>query len=152
MLLTVLLCGNSAVRADDARTLDRLFPRASLQIATPDARLHKFEVWVADNDERRARGFMYVRTLEENSGMLFLYPKPARIAMWMKNTYVPLDMLFVRADGRIERIAANTHPLSLDTIESDGPVTGVIELKAGTAERLKIDSGARVLHPAFGSQ
>lgn len=138
-----------SVRADDASALDRIFPRSSLQIATPDARLHSFEIWVAEDDAHRARGLMYVKQLAADAGMLFIYPRSQPIAMWMKNTYLPLDMLFVDEDGRITRVVENTEPLSLDTIASGGPVRAVIELNAGTAARLKIREGARVIHPAF---
>ena len=72
--------------------------------------------------------------------------------MWMKNTYISLDMLFVRKDGRVERVVENTEPESLKTIESKSPVLAVIELKAGTAARLKIRPGARVIHSAFASE
>lgn len=136
----------------DARTLDRFFPRTHLQIATPDARLHDFEVWVADNDARRARGFMHIRQLDADAGMLFVFPQQGRIAMWMKNTYVSLDMLFVRADGTVDHVVEHTKPLSLQTIESANPVTAVIELKAGTAGRFGIRAGARVMHPAFATR
>jgi uncharacterized protein len=140
-------------RADgsDARELDRLFARSTLQIATPDARLHKFSIWVADNDARRARGLMFIRELGDDEGMLFIYPEVQPVSMWMKNTYVPLDMLFVRADGRIERVAENTTPQSLETIASGKPVKAVVELKAGSATRFKIRPGARVLHAAFST-
>jgi hypothetical protein len=150
LTLTALLFATFA-RADgsDARELDRLFARSTLQIATPDARLHKFSIWVADNDARRARGLMFVRELGDDEGMLFIYPEVQPVNMWMKNTYVPLDMLFVRADGRIERIAQNTTPHSLETIGSGNPVRAVVEIKAGSAARLKIRPGAQVIHPAF---
>ncbi|AMN47860.1 hypothetical protein ACG33_12270 [Steroidobacter denitrificans] len=134
----------------DAQALDRFFPRAHLRIATPDARLHDFDVWLADNDARRARGFMHIEQLDANAGMLFLFPRQERIAMWMKNTHVSLDMLFVRADGTVDRVVEHTKPLSLETIESIDPVAAVIELKAGTAARLGIRKGAQVMHPAFG--
>jgi uncharacterized membrane protein (UPF0127 family) len=138
------------VRADTAReALDELFTRSTLQIATPDARLHAFDVWVADNDRRRARGLMYVERLDDDEGMLFVYPQAQPVSMWMKNTKIALDMLFVRGDGRIERVVENTTPLSLETIDSGAPVTAVIELKAGTAAKLKIRPGALVIHPAF---
>src|SRR5690606_5282927 len=108
-----------------------------------------FEIWVAEDDAHRARGLMYVKQLAADAGMLFIYPRSQPIAMWMKNTYLPLDMLFVDEDGRIARVVENTEPLSLDTIASGGPVRAVIELNAGTAARLKIREGARVIHPAF---
>jgi uncharacterized protein len=133
----------------DAQQLDRLFPRSTLQIATPDAKLHKINVWVADNDARRARGLMFVEQLADDAGMLFIYPAPQPISMWMKNTHLALDMLFVSADGRVHRVVENTTPMSLDTISSDGTVMAVIELKAGSAARMKIRPGAQVIHPAF---
>jgi len=144
------MVGPMPARADsDAEQLDRLFSRSSLQIATQDAKLHKIDVWVADNDSRRARGLMFVEQLDDDAGMLFVYPQPQPIAMWMKNTHLALDMLFVNADGRVHRVVENTTPMSLDTIESQGNVVAVIELKAGTAARLKIRPGAQVIHPAF---
>lgn len=142
----------SAVRKNDstdAADLDRIFRRSTLQIATPDARVHEFDVWIADDDQRRARGLMFIKHLGAEDGMLFVYPRPQPIAMWMKNTYVSLDMLFVAADGRVAHVVKNTEPLSLKTIESGGPVLGVIELPAGSAARLKIGAGAQVIHPAF---
>lgn len=149
-LIFAALCSCRVLADDsDAQSLDRLFQRSSLQIATPDARLHTFHVWIADDDERRARGLMFIKHLDADAGMLFIYPRMQPISMWMKNTHVPLDMLFVRADGRVEHIVANTKPLSLDTIESQAPVLAVVELAAGSAARLKIRPGAQVIHPAF---
>lgn len=133
----------------DARQLDRLFNRSTLQIATPDARLHTLNIWIADNDARRARGLMFVEQLDDDAGMLFIYPEPQPIAMWMKNTHIPLDMVFVRSDGRVSRVVANTKPMSTDTIQSQELVLAVIELKAGSAARMKIGPGAQVLHSAF---
>jgi len=138
-----------AAFASDADDLDRAFERSQLQIATPDARLHRFDVWIADDDAHRARGLMFVKQLAADAGMLFIYDHPQQIAMWMKNTKIPLDMLFVAPDGRVARIAANTEPESLKIIESGAPVLGVIELNAGTAAKLHIQVGARVIHPAF---
>lgn len=134
-----------------ANDLDRIFRRSSLQIATPDARLHHFNIWIADDDQRRARGLMFIKQLKEDDGMLFIYPQPHPLAMWMKNTYVSLDMLFVGADGKVIRVVEKTEPLSLATIESGGPALAVVELPAGTAARLKIARGAQVIHPAFTS-
>jgi uncharacterized membrane protein (UPF0127 family) len=127
------------------------FPQSSLEIEL-SAKRHRFEVWVADTSPRRAQGLMYVKTLARMHGMLFLYPEPRVISMWMKNTVIPLDMLFVADDGRVTRIARHTVPLSLDSITSMGPVIAVIELGGGEAERLGIETGARVLHPAFGTR
>lgn len=132
-----------------ASDLDRTFQRSTLRIATPDARLHRFNVWIADDDQRRARGLMFIRELRADDGMLFIYPRPQAVSMWMKNTYVSLDMLFVDADGKVIRVVEKTKPLSLDTIRSGAPALAVVELPAGTAARLKIAAGAQVMHPAF---
>lgn len=149
--LWALLLWSTAVAAarDDVRELDRAFPRSTLQIATPDARLHKINVWVADTDARRMRGLMFVEHLADDAGMLFVYPAPQPVAIWMKNTPLSLDILFITADGKVHHIAENATPESTDTIPSKGVVLGVIELKAGSAERLKIRPGAQVIHPAF---
>jgi uncharacterized protein len=135
--------------SNDAQQLDRAFSRSTLQIATSDAKLHKIDVWIADNDARRTRGLMFVEDLADDAGMLFIYPQSQEISMWMKNTHLSLDMLFVSANGRVHRVVANTKPMSTDTISSDGDVLAVIELKAGTAARMKIRPGAQVIHPAF---
>jgi hypothetical protein len=134
---------------NDAQQLDRAFSRSTLQIATPDAKLHKIDVWIADNETRRARGLMFVENMADDAGMLFIYPQSQEISMWMKNTHLSLDMLFVSANGRVHSIVANTKPMSLDTISSNGTVRAVIELKAGSAARMNIRPGAQVIHPAF---
>jgi uncharacterized protein len=150
LLCTLLLWSASmAAPSTDTQQLDQAFPRSTLQIATPDGLLHKIDVWVADNDARRERGLMFVQNLADDAGMLFVYPQPQPVAIWMKNTPLSLDILFVRADGRVHRIAEGATPQSTATIPSDGMVLAVIELKAGSAARLKIRPGAQVIHPAF---
>ena len=149
--LCALLLWSAATAAatNDEQQLDKAFSRSTLKIATPDAQLHKIDVWIADNDARRQRGLMYVEHMADDAGMLFIYPQPQPISMWMKNTHLSLDMLFVSANGRVDSIAENTKPMSTDTISSKSNVLAVIELKAGTAARLKIRPGAQVIHPAF---
>ena len=149
--LCALLVWSAPVTAagEDNRELDRAFPKSTLQIATPDARLHKIDVWVADTDARRMRGLMFVEHLADDAGMLFIYPYPQPIGIWMKNTPLSLDILFITAEGRVHRVAENATPQSTDTIPSNGVVLGVIELKAGSAARMKIAPGAQVIHPAF---
>lgn len=134
-----------------ARDLDQAFRRSTIQIATPDARLHRFNSWIADDDQRRQRGLMFIRQLRPDDSMVFIYPQPQPVAMWMKNTYVPLDMLFVAADGKVIKVVQNTEPLSLKTIESGGIVLGVVELSAGIAAKLHIVPGAQVIHTAFSN-
>jgi len=92
---------------------------------------------------------MFVRELPEGRGMLFDFERDQEVAMWMRNTYIPLDMLFIRADGRIHRIAENTEPMSERVIPSGGPVRAVLEVIGGTARKLGIGVGDRVAHPMF---
>lgn len=143
--------GESAAPTVSVKDLDRAFRQSTLQIATPDAKLHHFNSWIADDDQRRQRGLMFVRQLRPDDSMLFIYPQAMSVAMWMKNTYVPLDMLFVAPDGKVIKVVQNTEPLSLKTIESGGIVLGVVELPAGTAARLKIAPGAQVIHAGLSA-
>jgi uncharacterized membrane protein (UPF0127 family) len=124
------------------------FPQSGLEIETGGKPL-KFDVWIADTTPRRAQGLMFVKSLAPLRGMLFVYPQPRVVSMWMKNTLIPLDMLFVAGDGRIIRIAQRTQPRSLEQITSMGPVVAVIEIAGGEAARLGIATGARVRHPAL---
>jgi uncharacterized membrane protein (UPF0127 family) len=110
---------------------------------------HTFAVEVAATDETRQVGLMFRKTLAADAGMLFDYQTPQPVAMWMKNTLIPLDMLFIGADHRISGIAERTVPHSLATIDSGGPVRAVLELNAGTAARLGIKVGDLVRHAAF---
>jgi uncharacterized protein len=110
---------------------------------------HSFEVEVARNDAERAQGLMYRRSLAPDRGMLFDFARVQPISMWMQNTYIPLDMIFIRPDGTIARIAANAEPLSTRTIPSGEPVLAVLELNGGTAARLGVKPGDRVEHPLF---
>lgn len=127
------------------------FARSSLAIVSGDQR-HNFSVEMAVTPEQRSRGLMFRRNLAPDAGMLFDYgPKPQRAMMWMRNTYIPLDMVFIDANGRIESIAERTVPFSLETISSRGPVLGVLELNGGTAARLGIAPGDLVEHPLFGT-
>ena len=103
----------------------------------------------ADTPEERAVGLMYRKSLAAGTGMLFDFGVTRPVAMWMKNTYVPLDMLFVDADGVVVAIRARTTPLSEDTVSPDRPVRGVIELNAGDAAALGIAEGDRVVRPLF---
>jgi uncharacterized membrane protein (UPF0127 family) len=120
----------------------------TLEIVTANG-VHSFAVEFVANDADRAKGLMFRRELPEGRGMLFDFDRDQDIAMWMKNTYISLDMIFINADGRIRRIAENTEPLSLATIPSGGPVRGVLEVIAGTAKKLGIKPGDRVAHPIF---
>ncbi len=112
---------------------------------------HAFDIDVARTPAERSRGLMFRKDLAEDYGMLFDFGADAEVTMWMKNTYVPLDMLFIDADGTIHRIAKRTSPFSLEPIPSRGPVKAVLELPGGTAERLGISAGDTVHHKLFGN-
>jgi hypothetical protein len=111
--------------------------------------VHVFAIELAASNEERARGLMYRKELPEGRGMLFDFSPEQDVSMWMQNTYLSLDMIFIRADGRILTIAENTTPLSERIISSGGHVRGVLEVIAGTAKRLGIAPGDRVAHPLF---
>ena len=110
---------------------------------------HVIDTEVTESVEEKALGLMYRTSLPEKSGMLFMYDAPQEITMWMKNTYISLDMVFIRADGVVHRIEARTEPFSEAIIPSRGDVVAVLELVAGAAERLGLKPGDRVVHPAF---
>jgi len=105
---------------------------------------HRFEVEIADTDEKRTVGLMYRRSLRENAGMLFLYEPPQPIAMWMRNTYIPLDMVFISPDNKVHRIVERTEPFSLQTIPSGGTVKGILEVNAGVAAKIGVKPGDAV--------
>ncbi len=121
----------------------------TLSIASQGGQRQTFRVEVARNDADRAQGLMFRRSMPADQGMLFDFGRVEPVSMWMQNTYLSLDMLFIRPDGTIARIAANTEPLSTRTIPSGEPVLAVLELNAGTAARLGIKAGDRVEHPVF---
>ena len=106
---------------------------------------------IADTDELRTRGLMFRHFLPEDKAMLFDYQRPRPVAMWMKNTNISLDMLFIREDGTIAAIAQDTVPQSLDTISVQEPVRGVLELAAGTVKRLGLRVNDKVYHRIFNT-
>ena len=113
---------------------------------------HAFQVEVARNDADRAQGLMFRRNLAPDRGMLFDFGRVQPISMWMQNTYISLDMIFIRADGTIARVAENAEPLSTRTIPSGEPVLAVLEVPGGTAARLGIKPGDRVEHSLFSKR
>ena len=136
-----------------------LFPSAGakaanfqpLEIVTKSG-VHVFSVEMATTEEERQTGLMYRKELPDGKGMLFDFSPEQQISMWMKNTYISLDMIFIRADGRILRIAENTEPESTAIISSGGLARGVLEVPAGTAKKYGIAPGDRVSHPLFGKR
>lgn len=126
----------------------RAFQRDSLTIERRGGR-DTFRVWLAVTAEEQEQGLMFIRELPRDYGMLFVLGEPRPMTMWMKNTYIPLDMLFADATGRITRIEHGTTPMSETIIESGGDVAGVLELAAGEARRRGIAVGDRIIHGAF---
>jgi uncharacterized protein len=130
-------------------TADAKMRRESLALITA-ASEHIIQVEVTSTPEEKAMGLMFRTSLADDVGMLFPYTPPQEATMWMRNTYISLDMIFIRADGIVHRIEANTEPFSERVIASRGPVAAVLELKAGSAARLGLKPGDRVRHPLFG--
>jgi uncharacterized membrane protein (UPF0127 family) len=124
-------------------------PKAGELVIEATSGAHHFTIELAVSPEERAQGLMFRQELAPDAGMLFLYAADQQITMWMKNTLIPLDMLFIAGDGRILNIAERTIPGSLAAIPSDGPARGVLEVNGGTAARLGIKKGDRVVYPAF---
>ncbi|MBB3971731.1 DUF192 domain-containing protein [Hansschlegelia beijingensis] len=137
LAFALLVCGLSPGRA---AALEKL----TFETATGP---HTFMVEVAVTPEEREVGLMYRRSMPADHGMLFDFGKSDEIAMWMQNTYLSLDMVFVTADGRVRRVERATQPLSTRVIPSEGPVRYVVELVAGAAERIGLKPGDRVVHP-----
>jgi uncharacterized protein len=123
----------------------------TLEIASKTG-VHPFSVELVANEADRAKGLMYRRSLPEGHGMLFDFQREQEVAFWMKDTYIPLDMIFIRGNGRILRIAENTTPLSVQQVPSGGPVRAVLEVAGGTARKLGIAPGDQVAHPIFSGR
>ncbi len=142
MLLLSLCLLSPAAFAQDA--LEQSFEEDVLVIIARDA-CHRFDIYLAVDDQQQRRGLMFVREMPPRTGMLFVYADENYRSMWMKNTYLSLDMVFARRDGSISNIASDTVPLSEKSIRSSEPVTFVLELKAGTSRRLAIDNDSRLV-------
>ena len=143
--------GTTVHAADARREPLSAFPKGLLSIRTPTGRVLNFRIWVADTPARAEQGLMFVRRVGDHDGMLFPFSGRQPIAMWMKNTYVSLDMLFVDRRGRISAIAKRTKPLSLDLIDAPAGTRAVVELRGGICERLGIGVGDAVLSDALTS-
>jgi uncharacterized membrane protein (UPF0127 family) len=140
----VALCAfaGSSVQAASVQTLE-IITKNGVQV---------FSVEMATTEQEKETGLMYRKQLADGKGMLFDFSPGQQVSMWMKNTYISLDMIFIRADGRILRIAENTEPLSTKIIPSGGLTKGVLEVIAGTAKKYGIEPGDRVAHPLFNGR
>ena len=141
-LLVAAVC--QAQEIDEAHLLDLdSFPKAQLDIRSGKD-THHFDIWLAETPRQQQQGLMFVRDLPAARGMLFVAKEPRVFDMWMRNTYIPLDMVFIAADGRISTIAENTTPHSLAIVSSKVPVSAILELKGGEAARRALHAGDKV--------
>ena len=124
------------------------FPRSALTISS-GAGAQRFDIWLANTPQQQSQGLMFVRDLPASQGMLFINREPRPMSMWMKNTFIPLDMLFIDVRGRVVRIVARTTPHSLDTLSEPTPVKAVLELRGGECAVRGIKIGDLVHHSAF---
>lgn len=148
LLLSVALLGCSPqpeARAPTAASLDDVFERDDLVIVSNDGTRHNFSVYLATSFEQQRRGLMFVRDLPPETGMLFVYDHESLHSMWMKNTYIPLDIVFARRDGTVSSVIHDTEPLSLNSLSAVEPVAYVLELNAGVTRRNKIGAGSRLI-------
>jgi uncharacterized protein len=136
-----------AARAQEA---DVQFKRSSL-VVSAGGRDIKFEVELATNDAERSRGLMYRKRLGPYEGMLFDFYQEMPVSFWMKNTLIPLDMVFIAGDGTVKHVHANAVPLSTETVPSRFPVRAVLEINGGSAALLGIKPGDKVKHAIFGN-
>jgi len=143
----VLAAGCDSVRSETAQPAAAAEP---LAIVTHDGRTLAFRVEVVDTDASRERGLMFRKSLAPNAGMLFDFVDPRPVAFWMRNTLIPLDMIFISQDGHIANIARQAKPMDETPIPSDGAVRGVLEIKGGRAAALGIEPGDMVRHRIFG--
>jgi uncharacterized membrane protein (UPF0127 family) len=141
--VTLMLIVAALAIADEG--LDAAFEKDVLIIEASAYACYRFDVYLALNDTQRTRGLMFVRDLPQTTGMLFVYDGAETHSMWMKNTFIPLDIVFARSDGGVSSIIRNTEPQSLRSLASVEPVTYVLELNAGTTERLFIDETSRLI-------
>lgn len=143
-LALVVTVACQAQEIDEAHLLDLdSFPKAKLEIHS-GKETHHFDIWIAETPRQQQQGLMFVRDLPAARGMLFVAKEPRVFDMWMRNTYIPLDMVFIAADGRISSIAENTTPHSLAIVSSKVPVGAILELKGGEAARRALHAGDKV--------
>ena len=135
----------TAPRSGTMPDLDGEFAFDTLTVINDRGEQLEFGVYLATSFEQQRRGLMFVRDMPETTGMLFIYDTEETRSMWMKNTYIPLDMVFARADGSVVNVISDTVPQTLSSNRSTAPARYVLELNAGTARRLGIGTGSRIV-------
>ena len=148
LVLLLVSAGGANLPAQQAPEDLARFPQSDLTIKS-SGKSHKFRIWLADTARRKQQGLMFVRDLPADRGMLFVNEQPYVAGMWMKNTFISLDMVFIGADSRITEIRARTTPHSLEIIEPRAPVLAVLELRGGEAQRRGLAVGDAVSHPTL---
>lgn len=143
-LIVILMMGGTAAAVEPVT-----FPRSTLDVVTEDGKRHAFAIELAVTPEQLSQGLMFRRELAAGTGMLFDFGSPRQVSMWMKNTLIPLDMLFADRTGRVIYVEQFAVPGSLEPRGPSQPVLGVLELPAGTARRLGLKPGDRLVHPMF---
>lgn len=145
LVLAVLASLAAAGAMADECSVDRVDLRGDFGTA-------RFSVEIADDDSERAQGLMFRESLPASQGMLFVYDQPITAAFWMKNTLIPLDMIFIRPDGTVQHVHDTAIPGDLTTIQGGNGVLAVLEIRGGLAGAIGISEGAQMRHPAFGDQ
>lgn len=154
LMICLLAFGVGLARLGESQALElkadpnAVFPVETL-VAKTGAGEFSFTVEIADEEPERSRGLMFRETMLQTHGMLFVFDELQPVSMWMKNTILPLDMVFVRPDGTVARIEYDTSPQSLKIISSGEPVSHVLELNAGMSRLIGLRPGDRLLHPLF---
>jgi uncharacterized protein len=154
LLAAALLIGAADVALPQGAAPEPLsaFPQSLLAIRTASGNVVNFKIWEADTPKREEQGMMFIREMDEHTGMLFMFPENRPVTMWMKNTYVSLDLLFLNAQGKIDYIAQRATPRSETIIGPPTPEFAVLELKGGACEQFGIKVGDKVLHKNFKKQ
>lgn len=142
--LSLLVAGGCAAQIAPLHDLATL-EHTTVEIRAGKSKTHRFDAWLAISPAEKSQGLMYVRDLPADRAMLFLYDKPTDAGIWMKNTYIELDIVFIASDGRIVKIFERAQPHSLETMSSGEPVTAVLEIRGGESAKRGLNKGDRVL-------
>jgi uncharacterized membrane protein (UPF0127 family) len=142
LLIPLTACGSEG---DESRGL----PTQSVQIETQGGTVHNFEVELALTPEEMAVGLMFREEMDDNKGMLFFFGRERELSFWMKNTLIPLDMIFIKADGTIHHIHENAQPHDLTSVQSQGLAISVLEINAGLSRKLGVSAGDKIKHELF---
>ena len=144
VLLMLTACKVAAEKdTNNIQSLESNFEKTTLTIIAEDNKEHELFVYLASEPYQQRRGLMFIRDLPEKTGMLFTYQRNNIHSMWMKNTYIPLDIIFVREDGSVSSIIHNTKPMSLRPLNSIEPIKYVLELNGGSAKNLNLGENSR---------